>query len=161
MRFVNNWSKKPYTAFVEVVEVKLIYNFPIYRLDHFSSKILRKSELNRASPKHFCRGTRARATSSRNAASTHCHPAVHACRRRPWSAGSRAVGPPWRRTAFLPHSPCATRRARHGQAEPTVPPLVHWSSRRTPPHVGPVPRAHAATSASHWRVRTAFQHAPI
>jgi hypothetical protein len=39
MRFVNNWSRKPYTAFVEVVEGRLIYNFPIYRLDHFSSKI--------------------------------------------------------------------------------------------------------------------------
>jgi hypothetical protein len=36
-------QEKPYTAFVEVVEGWLIYNFPIYRLDHFSSKILRKS----------------------------------------------------------------------------------------------------------------------
>jgi hypothetical protein len=71
----------------------------------------------------------------------------------------RASWTPLRRTAFLPHYPCATRRVRHGQAAPTVPPPVHWSCRRTPPHVDVVLRAHAATSASHWRARTAFQTA--
>jgi hypothetical protein len=66
----------------------LIYNFPIYRLHQFSSKILRKSELNRASPKHFGPRTRARATSSRNAMSTHCRP--------PYMPAEAGLGPPAR-----------------------------------------------------------------
>jgi hypothetical protein len=43
----NGWEKG-HTPFVKVVEGWLTYNYPIYHLDHFSSKIWRKTISNRA-----------------------------------------------------------------------------------------------------------------
>jgi hypothetical protein len=64
----NGWEKG-LTPFVKVVEGWLIYNFPIYRLDHFSSKNWRKTSSNRAKrnsngPTRATRAT-SRATPSR------------------------------------------------------------------------------------------------
>jgi hypothetical protein len=63
-------------------------------------------------------------------------------------------GPAHRRTAFLPHSPRATRRACTTRDAPTAPP-DHWRRRRTRPTSPPYPR-HAATWLPRWRERTAF-----
>jgi hypothetical protein len=43
----NGWEKG-HMPFVKVVEGWLVYNFPIYHWDHFSSKIWRKTGSNRA-----------------------------------------------------------------------------------------------------------------
>jgi hypothetical protein len=79
------------------------------------------------------------------------------CTPRPVSVRRSArCGTPLRRTAFLPHSSCATRRARRGHVAPTL--------RRLPTRNVAVPppgrlrtHAHAATWPTRWRARTALQ----
>jgi hypothetical protein len=101
----------------------LIYNFPIYHLDHFSSKILRKSELNRASPKNFAPGTRAHATSNRNVASTHCRP--------PYTPAEVGLGPPVRAPwdTLAPHHLPSPLPLRHALRAPWPGRADHATSR--------------------------------
>jgi hypothetical protein len=80
---------------------------------------------------------------------------------------TRIVGLHRRRGPQDPHGKrrgfgwCAHRLSPHPARATCVPaaPPDHWYRRCTPPHVAAVPRAHAATSSSHWRARTTFQPA--
>jgi hypothetical protein len=95
--------------------------------------------LNRASPKHFCPWN---ASARKRRVGTLRRPTATP----PYTHAEAGLGPlvrmswdPLAPHRFLPHSPCATRRVRHGQAEPTVPPPAQRRRLRTP-------RTHAAMS---------------
>jgi hypothetical protein len=132
--------------FLKVVEGQLIYNFGIDCLWHFSCKILSKTWSKCASSNGFGHhGAPERAPASHIAA-----PRLGWARtpRPPQSAGPRR-GTPLCHTAFLPHSPWATRRALRCHTVPTVPPPVHSRCCRTRSYMPPYPVVHAAVPHAH------------
>jgi hypothetical protein len=122
----NGWEKG-HTPFVKVVEGWLIYNFPIYRLDHFSSKIWRKTGSNRAKWNSNGPTCATRAT-SRTMPSRRVDPPA-------WCAHAEVrLRPPVR---ALCHGHCAPVRSTRSRGQGSVP-------RGPPSHAG------RRTASRHW-----------
>jgi hypothetical protein len=129
------WRKRPY-AFMKVVEQCKIYNFGIQRFAYFSSKILRKTLLNKATP--YClaperAGTWARTTWRSAMSASRPYVAVRAHRGRLATIGPSVVP---RRSCAWYYGPQihATRCACMHRSAP--PPLAIGPSRRPQAAIG-------------------------